>query len=68
MSVLRALVVGGAAVKLGAYLGQGRAVLKIFGAGAAFFPGARAGLASLLETPHNGKSHDLFPLFLGALP
>ena len=43
MSVLQAFVVGGAAVKLRAYLGQGRAVLKIFGAGAAIFPGARAG-------------------------
>ena len=60
MSVLQAFVVGGAAVKLRAYLGQGRAVLKIFG--------ARAGLASLLETPHNGKSLDLFPLYIGPEP
>ena len=60
MSVLRALVVGGAAVKLGAYLGQGRAVLKIFG--------ARAGLASLLETPIMAKVMIYFHFFLDPFP
>ena len=40
----------GVTVKLGAFAGLGRAVLKIFGAGAAIFPGAGAGHASLVYT------------------